>query len=132
MRTDVTGPAVGEMLKEVGSMASKPLSSEEMTLSKDSLVRSLPGDFETNQSTAGTFGAIYVYDLGLDYWAKYPAMIEGVNPAAVGAAAKKYLQPDTLHVVAVGDKSTIVPQIEKLNLNLGAPELRDASGAVLK
>jgi zinc protease len=120
------------MLKEVGNMGSKPLSSEEMTQSKDSLVRSLPGDFETNQSTAATFGAIYVYDLGLDYWAKYPAMIEGVNPASVEAAATKYLQPDTLHVVAVGDKAQIVQQIEKLNLNLGAPELRDASGAILK
>jgi zinc protease len=132
VRTDVTGPAIGEMLKEVGNMGSKPLSSEEMTQSKDSLVRSLPGDFETNQSTAATFGAIYVYDLGLDYWAKYPAMIEGVNPASVEAAAKKYLQPDTLHVVAVGDKAQIVQQIEKLNLNLGVPELRDASGAILK
>ncbi len=132
VRTDVTGPAIGEMLKEVGSMAGKPLSSEEMTLSKDSLVRSLPADFETNQSTAATFGAIYVYDLGLDYWSKYPAMIDGVNPSEVEAAAKKYLQPDTLHVVVVGDKASVVPQIEKLNLHLGAPELRDASGAVLK
>ena len=132
VRTDVTGPAVGEMLKEVGSMASKPLSSDEMTLSKDSLVRSLPGDFETNQSTAGTFGAIFIYDLGLDYWAKYPAMIEGVNPSAVEAAAKKYLQPGALHVVIVGDKATVLPQIEKVSLNLGTPEVRDASGAVLK
>jgi len=131
VRTDVTGPAVGEMLKEVGSMATKPLSSEEMTLSKDSLVRSLPGDFETNQSTAGTFGAIFIYDLGLDYWAKYPAMIEGVDPSAVAAAAKKYLQPDALHVVIVGDKAAAVAQIEKLNLNLGTPELRDANGAVV-
>lgn len=59
-------------------------------------------------------------------------MIDGVQPAAVEAAAKKYLQPDTLHVVVVGDKATVVPQIDKLNLNLGAPELRDASGTVLK
>jgi zinc protease len=132
VRTDVTGPAVGEMLKEVGTMASKPLSAEEMTLSKDSLVRSLPADFETNQSTAGTFGAIYVYDLGLDYWSKYPAMIDGVTPAAVEAAATKHLQRDALHVVIVGDKATVMPQIDKLNLNLGAPELRDASGAILK
>ncbi len=132
VKTDVTGPAVGEMLKEVGTMANKPLSAEEMTLSKDSLVRSLPADFETNQSTAGTFGAIYVYDLGLDYWSKYPAMIEGVTPAAVEAAATKYLQRDALHVVIVGDKATVVPQIDKLNMNLGAPELRDASGAILK
>jgi zinc protease len=132
VRTDVTGPALGEMLKEVGSMASRPLSPEELTLSKDSLVRSLPGDFETTQSTAGTFGAIYVYDLGLDYWAKYPAMIEGVTPPAVEAAAKKYLVVDGLHVVAVGDKAKIVPQIEQLKLDLGAPELRDANGEVVK
>jgi len=25
-----------------------------------------------------------------------------------------------------------MPQIDKMNLNLGAPELRDASGAILK
>ena len=98
----------------------------------EALVRSLPGDFETNQSTAGTFGAIFIYDLGLDYWAKYPAMIEGVNPSAVEAAAKKYLQPAALHVVIVGDKATVLPQIEKVSLNLGTPEVRDANGAVLK
>ena len=32
----------------------------------------------------------------------------------------------------VGDKATVMPQIDKMNLNLGAPELRDASGAILK
>jgi predicted Zn-dependent peptidase len=55
-----------------------------------------------------------------------------VNSSAVEAAAKKYLQPETLHVVIVGDKGTVLPQIEKASLNLGTPEVRDASGAVLK
>jgi zinc protease len=132
VRTDVTGPALSEMLKEVTGVATKPLTEEELKLAKDALVRSLPGDFETNQSTAASFAGIYVYDLGLDYWTKYPSMISGVDSAAVTTGAKKYLTTDRLHVVAVGDKAKILQQIEQLNLNLGAPELRDANGAKLQ
>jgi zinc protease len=59
-------------------------------------------------------------------------MIDGVTPPAIEAAAKKYLVADRLHVVAVGDKAKIVPQIEQLKLDLGAPELRDANGEIVK
>jgi zinc protease len=128
VRTDVTGPALGEMLKEIAGMASKPLSTDELSLAKDSLVRSLPGDFETDQSTVGSFATLYVYDLGLDYWTRYPALINGVDAAQVTAAAARYLAADRLHVVAVGDKSKILPQIEKLDVGLGAPEYRTADG----
>ena len=130
VRTDVTGPALVEMLKEASGMSTRPLSVDELRLAKDNLVRSLPGDFETDQSMAGTFATLYVYDLGLDYWAKYPGMINGIDGAAVGAAAQKYLASDRLHVVAVGDKAKILPQFEKLDAKLGTPELRDADGQV--
>jgi zinc protease len=130
VRTDVTGPALVEMLKEASGMSTRPLSVDELRLAKDNLVRSLPGDFETDQSMAGTFATLYVYDLGLDYWAKYPGMINGIDGAAVGAAAQKYLAADRLHVVAVGDKAKILPQFEKLDAKLGTPELRDADGQV--
>jgi zinc protease len=132
VRTDVTGPALKEMLKEVDGMAVKPLSQDELELAKAALIQSLPGDFETDQSTAATFGRIYVYDLGLDYWAKYPSLIAGVDASAAAASARKYLVPDRLRVVAVGDKAAILPQIEKAGLDLGAPEMRDASGQVQK
>ncbi len=132
VRTDVTGPALKEMMKEVTGMASTPLSADELQLARAALVQSLPGDFETDQSTAGTFGAIYVYDLGLDYWARYPSLIAGVDTAATTAAAAKYLVPARLRVVAVGDRAKIVPQIEQAGLDLGAPEMRDEAGATGK
>ena len=132
VRTDVTGPALKEMLAEVEGMAERPLSQDELKLAKAALVQSLPGDFETDQSTAGSFGAIYIYDLGLDYWAKYPSLIAAVDAAEATASARKYLAPGRLHVVAVGDRAKILPHIEKAGLDLGAPELRDASGQVQK
>jgi zinc protease len=130
VRTDVTGPALGEMLKESAGMTSKPVSNEELTQAKDNLVRSLPGDFETNQSTVGSFATIYVYQLGLDYWTKYPGLISAIDAAGVNSIASKYLAPDRLRVVAVGDKSKILPQFEKVGSSLGAPEFRDADGKV--
>jgi zinc protease len=132
VRTDVTGPALGEMLKEAAGMSTKPLTDDELHLAKDNLVRSLPGDFETDQSTAGSFSTLYVYGLGLDYWAKYPALINAIDGSIVRTTAAKYLAADRLHVVAVGDKAKIVPQLQKLDAAFGSPEIRDADGNVLK
>ena len=42
VRTDVTAPAVTEIFKEVRRMRETPLTADELTLAKDSLVRSLP------------------------------------------------------------------------------------------
>jgi len=132
VRTDVTGPALGEMLKEAAGMSTRLLSDKELSSAKDNLVRSLPGDFETVQSTRGSFATLYVYDLGLDYWAKYPAMINAIDANTVRTTAAKYLAADRLHVIAVGDKATIVPQFQKLDPAYGSPQIRDADGNVQK
>jgi zinc protease len=132
VRTDVTGPALGEMLKEAAGMSTKPLTDDELHLAKDNLVRSLPGDFETDQSTAGSFSTLYVYGLGLDYWAKYPALINAIDGNTVRTTAAKYLAADRLHVVAVGDKAKIVPQFQKLDPAFGSPEIRDTDGNLQK
>ena len=126
VRTDVTGPAIGEIVKEIKRMAAEPLTGEELTLSKDSASRSLPGLFETAAASVFNFADAYVNDLGLDYFQKQPAAIAAVDIPAVSAAAAKHLKPDAFIIVAVGDKEKILPQIQALNL--GAIEFRDAEG----
>jgi zinc protease len=126
VRRDVTGPAVGETLKEIARIGASPISADELELARDSLVRSLPGLFETNAGTVGSFAGVFVYDLGLDYYARYAQQIAAVTAANVQDVAKRYLVPEKLVIVAVGDRSKIAPQLEKLPL--GPPELRDADG----
>jgi zinc protease len=46
----------------------------------------------------------------------------------VQAAARKYLRPEQMKVIAVGDRSKILPQFK--GLAPGQPELRDADGQV--
>jgi zinc protease len=129
VRTDVTAPAVSEILKEVRAILEKPLGAEELTTSKDSLTRSLPGRFETSGQAAASFSEIFIYDLGLDYFTKYAARIDAVTADQALAAAKKHLVPNQLIVIAVGDKAKIEPELKKLEL--GPLEIRDTEGRAL-
>ena len=58
------------------------LTPEELTLAKDSLVRSLPAEFETSGGVTASTANIYVYDLGLDYYTKLPARLSAVDGRA--------------------------------------------------
>jgi zinc protease len=116
VRSDATAPSVTEILKELGGMKTKPLTPTELQMSKDSLARSVPAMFETSGSAAGTFADTYVYDLGLDYFSKYGEQTEAVTADAAAAAAQKYVQPDKLVIIAVGDRAKIQPALEKLKL----------------
>jgi zinc protease len=123
VRTDVTAPAVVEILKEARAMIERPLSTEELQLSKDALARSVPANFETSGNAASSFANVYVYDLGLDYYARYAERTDAVTADDALAAARTHLRPDELIVVAVGDRARIEPALRQLGL--GAVEIWD-------
>ena len=129
VRTDATAPAVTEIYNEIRKMKDVEVTMDELTLGKDSLVRSMPGRFETTSQAAGSFATLFVYDLGLDYYSKYIERVIGIDAAAAHAAARKHLQPERMLVVAVGDRQKIEAELKKLNL--GAAEYRDVDGNVV-
>ena len=108
VRTDVTAPAVTEIFKEVRRMRETPMTPEELALAKDSLVRSLPAQFETSSSVTASTANIYIYDLGPRLLHEASgARLSAVTAEQVKAAAEKYLVPEKLIVVAVGDRAKI-------------------------
>ena len=126
VRTDVTGPSVLEIFKEVRGMRERPMTAAELANARDSQVLSLPGLFDTNKSVGASLANTFIYGLPLDYYARLPAQLASVSAAQVQAAAQKYLAPEKLIVVGVGDKARIEPQLE--TLKLGPIEWRDADG----
>jgi zinc protease len=129
VRTDVTGPALTEIFKEIRGIAAKPMSGDELGSAKTSMVNSLPGAFETTLDAVGNFSNVYVYDLGLDYYTKYADAVNAVTAEQALAMAQKYLGSERLIVIAVGDRGAIEPQLRKLNL--GKVEIRNADGRVV-
>jgi zinc protease len=128
VRTDVTVPAVQELLKEIQRMGATSVTPDELVLAKDSITRSLPSTFETSENTVASLSSLFVYGLSLNYYSTLTDRIQGVDAAAVQAAARKYLVPDKLVVVAVGDRSKFGSGLEA---QLGPAELRDPDGIVL-
>ena len=114
VRGDVTGPSAEELLKEVTKMRDGGVTDEELALAKESITRPLPANFETTASTAGTMAGLYLFDLPLDYYETLPARVNAITAADVAAVAKKYLTPERMVVVAVGDRKSIEPQLQKL------------------
>jgi zinc protease len=130
IRTDVTAPAVSEIIKEIHRMIDTTMKPEELNLAKDSQSRSLPGMFETNGGEAGALAEIFMYSLPLDYFSTLPERLNAVTAEDAEAAAKKYLHPGQLILICVGDRAKIEPEL--LKLDLGAVEIRDADGNVVK
>jgi zinc protease len=126
VRTDVTGAAISEILKEIRGAVDKPIAGEELASAKSSMVNSLAGAFETASNAVGNFSNVFVYDLPIDYYSHYAEQVNAVTPEQALAMAKKYLGPDRLVVIAVGDRSKIEPEIKKLNL--GSIEVWSADG----
>jgi len=116
VRTDVTAPAVSEILKEVRGMAAAPMKADELERAKDARAQSLPAGFQTSQAAAGSFAQLYIYDLGLDYYSHLAERVQAVSADQTLAAAKKYLVPERMVIVAVGDRAKIEPELRKLNV----------------
>jgi zinc protease len=130
IRTDATAPAVTEMFKEIRRMIDSPMTAEELALAKDSQSRSLPGMFEASSEAAGVLSEIFLYDLSPDYYAKLPERLSAVTAADAETVAKKYLHPEQMILICVGDRAKIEPELKKLEL--GAIELRDADGKIIQ
>jgi zinc protease len=126
VRTDVTAPAVTEIFKEIRGVLDQPLPQDELQKSKDALARSLPGAFETSAEVVGSYSTVYIYDLGLDYYARYAGQVNAVSAEQALGSARKYLELDRLKIVAIGDRAKIEPELRKLNL--GPVEIRDGDG----
>ena len=116
VRTDVTGPALKEMMKEVDGMKEKPVTDQELKLAKESIARSLPALFETSESTAGTVANLFLFDQAPDYYQSLPERLAGMTAAEVFDATRRHLSPENMRIIAVGDRAKIDGQIKALKL----------------
>jgi zinc protease len=79
----------------------------------------------------GQLANLWLFGLPIDYYTGLPKQIEGVTSADAQAAAAKYIHPENLLVIAVGDKGKIEAGLK--DLKLGPVETwSDSSGGGAK
>jgi zinc protease len=128
VRTDVTEPALTDLLDEIAQMRDKPVPADELADIKRAIVASFALSLESPQRVLGYYTESWTYGLPADYWDTYPARISAVTAEEAQAAAKKYWDASRLQIVAVGDATKITDILKKK----GDVALFDADGKPMK
>ena len=113
VRTDVTGAAIKETVAEIAGMRA-PLSAEELTKGRLLVLHTIVEAFADGNETAGYFADLIAHRIALDAWSKLPAQLAALDLAATTRAAERYLRPDDLTIVVVGDRKAVEPQLRTL------------------
>jgi zinc protease len=74
----------------------------------------LPGRFETLAALEGAAIELINYNLPDDYWSKYAANMRSLTEAQLAAAAKKFVRPDEIVWIVIGDMNKIEKGVREL------------------
>ncbi|MET0623955.1 MAG: insulinase family protein, partial [Pyrinomonadaceae bacterium] len=114
-----TKESVMEFMKELrGIRGEMPVSAAELEGAKQAIVRGFPRGFETPDQIANGLELIVTYDLPDTYFNSYIERVQAVTLEDVNRVANRYLQPDRMAVVIVGDRKSIEQGLRTLD-NLG-------------
>ena len=113
VRNAVTGPAVDEILSELKRINGESIAENELSLQRNFLIGNFLLSVENDQRTAERLQEIDLYGLPEDFYQTYAKKLAGVTPEKAAELAKKYIDPENLVIVVVGEAKEIVPQVEK-------------------
>jgi predicted Zn-dependent peptidase len=115
VQTEVTDKALVEFFKELNGIR-ETIPADELNRGKNLVALSYPGNFQTAAEIAGQIEEMVQYNLSENYFGNYVQNILKVTNADVTSVANKYIVPEQMIVVVVGDKAKIEEGIKKLNL----------------
>jgi zinc protease len=128
VRTEVTDPALADLLSEIDSMRTTAVPDKELNDHKRAIVAGFALSLEQPEQLLGYYVQNWLYNLPADYWDTYPAKISAVTAAEARAAAAKYWDQTKMQIVAVGDAAKITEIMKKR----GTLEVYDADGKPVK
>ncbi len=115
--TDVTAPAIQETLSEIrGIRDTRPVTREEISTAFATLSKGYPRGFETASQVARSVAQLALHRLPDSYFEEFVPRLSQVTVDDVTMAAQKYLDPEKLVTIVVGDLDKIEASLPGLGL----------------
>jgi zinc protease len=115
VQSDKTAEALKEFFNELNGIL-EPVPAEELSKAKNYVALGFPGEFETTGDMARKLEELVAYGLPADTFTNFVAAVTKVSAADLQRVAARYIQPDKMAVVVVGDRRMIEAPIRELNL----------------
>ena len=93
--------------EEIRRIRQAPVSETELNDAKDYLTGSFPLRFDTMGKVANFLAQVEYFELGLDYTERYPDLIRKITIDDINRVAQKYLEPEKMITVIVGNQTII-------------------------
>lgn len=126
VKSDVTDAAAKEVLLEINRMRAEGVSPDELSLATSYLDGVFPIRFETTAAIAAALSVLVVHGLPDDYYDRYRGRVRAITIEDLLSAAQRYLHPDALQMVVVGDPAIVKGKLEAMNF--GDTTLYDTLG----
>jgi zinc protease len=113
VRSEVTEPALRDLMGELVAIRDTVVPAQELKDRKRSIVASFALSLENPAQVLNYYVTRFIYKLPADYWDKYPQRVMAVTAPQVQAAARKYLDPKRMQIIAVGDGKKVEEALRK-------------------
>lgn len=107
VETDVTVPALTDIISIVRGMRDAEVEPSELTTARDYLVGVFPLRFEVPAQVAAALAGLVIHELPDDELDRYRPAIAAVSASELMAAAQRQIRPDDLSTVIVGDAAKV-------------------------
>lgn len=127
VQTDKTKEALVEFINEVKGLSGKrPITQDELDMAQQSWKRGYPQEFSTLSQVISHIAGLWSKNLPMSEMQREIERPAEATLQAVNAAAQKYIVPDQMMILLIGDKAKIEPGIKELNFGPIVP--LDAEG----
>jgi len=107
VRNEVTGAALKEFEAELKRISSQPVPRQELQDTQRYLTGSYLVGLQSQAAVAGTLARNWMLGLPPEFLTDYVPQVRKVTAAQVQAVARKYLAPENLSIVVVGDPAVL-------------------------
>jgi zinc protease len=113
VRTDVTEPALAEILKQFSEIRENAVPNGELADAKSAIVASFVLGLENPAAVLDRWMTQREYGFPEDYWDQYTGKVMAVTAADVERVARKYVPVGGAQIIAVGDAAKIGEALKK-------------------
>lgn len=118
-RTDATVPFIKSLLSEVDRIRTTVVTPEELSHAKESILNSFVFKFENPSQTLTRLMTYEYYGYPADFIFQYQSKVKDVTAESIQQVAQKYLVPDKLFTLIVGNGKAIEPNLSSLKQPIG-------------